>query len=96
MLFSFEGGDAKGSIIGRRAQRPRRNIELNKVSQVLRGSASDNLIIIIIITTYIYNALNDALSASRIHNKLKQYSLNTYTYKIDSPSVRTILPIYNH
>ena len=25
----------------------------------------------IIIITYIYNALNDALSASRIHNKLK-------------------------
>ena len=44
MLLSFEGGDAKGSIIGRRAQRPRRNIDLDKVSQVLRGSASDNLI----------------------------------------------------
>ena len=44
MLFSFEGGDAKGSIIGRRAQRPRRNIDLDKVSQVFRGSASDNLI----------------------------------------------------
>ena len=29
------------------------------------------MIIIIIIITYIYNALNDALSASRIHNKLK-------------------------
>ena len=28
-------------------------------------------IIIIIIITYIYNALNDALSTSRIHNKLK-------------------------
>ena len=27
--------------------------------------------ILIIIITYIYNALNDALSASRIHNKLK-------------------------
>ena len=27
--------------------------------------------VIIIIITYIYNALNDALSASRIHNKLK-------------------------
>ena len=25
MLISFEGGDAKGSIIGRREQRPRRN-----------------------------------------------------------------------
>ena len=41
MLFSFEGRDAKGSIIGRRAQRPRKNIDLDKVSQVLRGSASD-------------------------------------------------------
>ena len=29
------------------------------------------IMIIIIIITYIYNALNDALSASRIHNKLK-------------------------
>ena len=44
MLFSFEGGDAKCSITGRRAQRPRRNIDLDKVSQVLRRSASDNLI----------------------------------------------------
>ena len=44
MLFSFEGGDAKCSITGRRAQRPRRNIDLDKVSQVLRDSASDNLI----------------------------------------------------
>ena len=30
-----------------------------------------SLFIKIIIITYIYNALNDALSASRIHNKLK-------------------------
>ena len=44
MLFSFEGGDAEGSIIGRREQRPKRNIDLDKVSHVLRGSASDNLI----------------------------------------------------
>ena len=44
ILFSFAGGDGKGSIIGRRMQRPRRNIELDKVSQVLRGSTSDNLI----------------------------------------------------
>ena len=36
--------DAKGSIIGRRAQRPGRNINLDKVSQVLMRSASDNLI----------------------------------------------------
>ena len=44
MLFSFEEGDAKGSIIWRRAQRPRRDIDLNKFTQVLRGSASDDLI----------------------------------------------------
>ena len=44
MLFSFKGGDAKGSIIRRIAQRPRRNIDLDKVSQVLRGSASNNLV----------------------------------------------------
>ena len=43
-VFVFEGEDAKGSIIGRRAQRPGRNINLDKVSQVLMRSASDNLI----------------------------------------------------
>ena len=37
MLFSFEGGDAKGSIIRRRVHRPRRDI-------VLRGFVSDDLI----------------------------------------------------
>ena len=46
MLLSFEGGDAKGSIIGRRAQRPRRHTGLDKVNhyQVLWGNASNNLI----------------------------------------------------
>ena len=44
MMFSFEEGDAKGFIIRRRVQRPRRDIELDKFSQVLRGSASGNLI----------------------------------------------------
>ena len=44
MLFSFDSWDAKSSIIGGRAQRPRRDIDLDKVSQVLTGSASDNLI----------------------------------------------------
>ena len=44
MLFSFEEGDAKSSIIRRRAQRPRRDTDLDKFSQVLRGSASDDLI----------------------------------------------------
>ena len=41
---SFEGGDVKGSIIRRRAQRPKRDKDLDKVSQVPRGSASNNLI----------------------------------------------------
>ena len=44
MLFSLEGGDAKGSITGRGALRPRRNMNSDKVSQLLRGSARDNLI----------------------------------------------------
>ena len=44
MLFSFEGGDAKSSIIGRRVQIPEKYIELDKVRQVLRCSISDDLI----------------------------------------------------
>ena len=44
MLFSFKSGDAKSSIIRRRVQRPRRDVYLDKFSQVLRGSASDDLI----------------------------------------------------
>ena len=43
MLFSFEEGDVKDSIVRRRVQRPRRDIDLDKFSQVLRGSASDDL-----------------------------------------------------
>ena len=43
MLFSFEEGDAKDSIVQRRAQRPRWDIDLDKFSQVLRGSASADL-----------------------------------------------------
>ena len=42
----------------------------------MAGSAGDLLfklliIIVIIVITYIYNALNDALSAYRVQNKLK-------------------------
>ena len=44
MLFSFEEGDAKGSVIRRREQRLRRDIDLDKFSQVLRGSNNDDLI----------------------------------------------------
>ena len=44
MLFSFQEEDVKGSIIRRRAQRPRRDIDLDKFSEVLRGSVSDDLI----------------------------------------------------
>ena len=42
--FSFEEGDAKGSIIRKRAQRPRKDIDLDKFCQVPRGSTSDDLI----------------------------------------------------
>ena len=38
---------------------------------IVNSQKFTQIIIIIIIITYIYNALNDALSASRIHNKLK-------------------------
>ena len=44
MLFSFEGGDAKSSTVRIRAQRPRRYVDLDKFSQVLKGSASDDFI----------------------------------------------------
>ena len=44
MLFSFEEGDAKDSIVRRRVQRHRRGIDLDNFSQILRGSASDDLI----------------------------------------------------
>ena len=43
MLFSPEGGDTEGSVIRRRAQRSRRDINTDQFSQVLRGSASDDL-----------------------------------------------------
>ena len=43
-MLSFEEGGAKGSMIIRRAQRPRRDVDLNKFRQVPRGSASDDLI----------------------------------------------------
>ena len=36
-----------------------------------RNMAVSVAILIMIIVTYIYNALNDSLSAYRIHNKLK-------------------------
>ena len=42
MLFTFEGGDAQSSIIRRRTKRPRRDVDLDKFSQVLRGSATDD------------------------------------------------------
>ena len=43
MPFSFESMDAKGSIIRRRAQRPRRDVDLDKLNQILMGSASHDL-----------------------------------------------------
>ena len=44
MLYSFDGGDTKKIIVQRRTQKPRNDVELDKFSQVLRGSASDDLI----------------------------------------------------
>ena len=41
------------------------------LSDYSNNEATHIKIIIKLIITYIYNALNDALSASRIHNKLK-------------------------
>ena len=43
MLLFFEGGDAKSSII-RRTRRPRRDVDVDKFSQVLRGGAGDDLV----------------------------------------------------
>ena len=40
----------------------------------VKMNKDDPNIIIVIIITYVHNALNDALSASRIHNKLKTQS----------------------
>ena len=44
IVFSFEGGDVKSSIIQRGTQRLRRGKDLDKFGQVLGGSASDDLI----------------------------------------------------
>ena len=44
MLYSFDGGDTNKFIVQRRTQRPRNDAKLDKFSQVLRGSASDDLI----------------------------------------------------
>ena len=43
MLFCFEEGEVTGPVIRRRAQRPRRDVDLDKFSQALRGSTSDYL-----------------------------------------------------
>ena len=51
---------------------------------------------LIIIRTYIYNALNDALSASRIHNKLKTILSKYIRVQNRQSSVLTVLPVYNH
>ena len=52
--------------------------------------------IIITIIIYIYIALNDALSAYSIHNNLKTIFSKCYAYKIDSPSVLSVLLTYYH
>lgn len=44
MLFSLEGGDAKSSIMRRKTQRKvRKDVDLDKFSKVLSGSADDNV-----------------------------------------------------
>ena len=55
MLFSFEGGDAKDSVVRRRAHRPRRDVDLNKFSEVLRGTACDHLMTEI--SCFVFNSL---------------------------------------
>ena len=45
------------------------------------------IMIIMIIITYIYNALNDALSAYRYIIICRHYSLKLYTYKVNSPVI---------
>ena len=47
VTISVEIGDARCSIIRRRAQRPRRDIDLDKISQVLRDSVSDYFYLIL-------------------------------------------------
>ena len=47
------------------------------------------------IITYIYNALNDALNANRIHNKLKTI-LSKYIHIQNRLSALTVLPTNNH
>ena len=43
-LFSFKREDGKSSVVRRITQRPRKDIDLDKFSQVLRGAANENLI----------------------------------------------------
>ena len=44
MLFSLVGGDAKNSAIGTKAYRSRSDVNVDKFLQVVRCSASDDLI----------------------------------------------------
>ena len=60
MLFAFEGGDAQSSVIRRRTKRPRRDVDLDKFSQVLRGSAM--MISVIAETSYfVFNSVNSMI-----------------------------------
>ena len=64
----------------------------------MAGSAGDLLfklliIIVIIVITYIYNALNDALSAYRVQNKLKTI-LSKYIHIQNRQSYCTYSPTY--
>ena len=54
-MFYFEERDTKGFIIRRRAQRPRRDVDLDKFSEVLRGTACDHLMTEI--SYFVFNSL---------------------------------------
>ena len=70
MLFSFEEGDAKDSIVQRRAQRPRRDVDLNTFSQALWGSATDDLI-----AETSYFAFNCVVYGEPVHVLEKRFGL---------------------
>ena len=44
---------------------------MEEISVLQKHLVVVRVVVVVVVITYIYNALNDALSASRIHNKLK-------------------------
>ena len=70
MLFSLEEGNAKVSVIRRRAQTPRRDVDLNTFSQALWGSATDDLI-----AETSYFAFNCVVYGEPVHVLEKRFGL---------------------